>query len=60
VVRALHDACKAALFDPANAAVRAQFDMPLEYYDTEDYRSFIVRRAQYEKAMAERLKLRID
>ena len=60
VVRVLHDACKAALFDPANATVRAQFDMPLEYYDTEDYRSFIARRAQYEKAMAERLKLRID
>ncbi|MBL6455985.1 tripartite tricarboxylate transporter substrate binding protein [Belnapia sp. T6] len=60
VVRVLHDACKAALFDPANVAVRAQFDMPLEYYDTEDYRSFITRRAQYEKAMAERLKLRID
>ena len=60
VVRVLHDACKAALLDPANAAVRAQFDMPLEYYDTEDYRSFILRRARYEKAMAERLRLRID
>jgi tripartite-type tricarboxylate transporter receptor subunit TctC len=60
VVRVLHDACKAALFDPANTSVRAQFDMPLEYYDTEEYRSFILRRAAYEKAMAERLKLRID
>ena len=60
VVRVLHDACKAALFDPANTTVRAQFDMPLEYYDTEEYRSFIIRRAAYEKAMAERLKLRID
>ncbi|SDB30119.1 tripartite tricarboxylate transporter substrate binding protein [Belnapia rosea] len=60
IVRVLHDACKAALFDPANATVRAQFDMPLEYYDTEDYRSFIARRAEYEKTMAQRLKLRID
>jgi hypothetical protein len=34
--------------------------MPLEYYDTEEYRSFTIRRAAYEKAMAERLKLRID
>jgi tripartite-type tricarboxylate transporter receptor subunit TctC len=60
VVRVLHDALKAALFDPANAAVRAQFDMPLEYYDTEAYRSFIARRADYEKSMAQRLNLRID
>jgi tripartite-type tricarboxylate transporter receptor subunit TctC len=60
VVRVLHDALKAALFDPANAAVRAQFDMPLEYYDTEAYRSFIARRADYEKTMAQRLNLRID
>lgn len=55
VVRVLHDACKAALFDPANVAVRAQFDMPLEYYDTEDYLRFIARRAEYEKGMAKRL-----
>jgi tripartite-type tricarboxylate transporter receptor subunit TctC len=60
VVRVLHDALKAALFDPANTRVRAQFDMPLEYYDTEGYRSFIARRAEYEKTMAERLNLRID
>lgn len=60
VVRILHDALKAALFDPANARVREQFDMPLEYYDTEAYRGFVARRAQYEKTMAERLNLRID
>lgn len=58
VVRVLHDAAKAALFDPASAAVRAH--MPLGCYDTEDYRSFIVRRAEYEKAMAQRLNLRIN
>ncbi|MCB4821962.1 tripartite tricarboxylate transporter substrate binding protein [Roseicella aerolata] len=60
VVRVLHDALKAALFDPANERVREQFDMPLEYYDTAAYRDFVARRAQYEKAMAERLNLRID
>jgi tripartite-type tricarboxylate transporter receptor subunit TctC len=60
VVRVLHDALKTALFDPANARVRAQFDMPLEYYDSEAYRGFIARRADYEKAMAKRLNLRID
>ncbi|MBX6745872.1 MAG: tripartite tricarboxylate transporter substrate binding protein [Acetobacteraceae bacterium] len=60
VVKILHDALKAALFDPANAQVRANFDMPLEYYDTEAYREFIARRAEYEKTMAQRLNLRID
>jgi hypothetical protein len=55
VVKVLHDAFKEALFDPANAAVRANFDMPLEYYGTEDYRDFVVRRAEYERAMAQRL-----
>jgi tripartite-type tricarboxylate transporter receptor subunit TctC len=60
VVKALHDALKEALFDPANTAVRAQFDMPLEYYNTEDYRAFVARRAEYERAMAQRLNLRID
>ena len=60
VVKVLHDAFKAGLMDPANAAVRAQFDMPLEYHDTEGYRAFVARRAAYEKAMAERLNLRID
>lgn len=60
IVRVLHDALKEALFDPANAAVRANFDMPLEYYDTEDYRAFVARRAEYERSMAQRLSLRID
>ncbi len=60
VVEALHDALKEALFDPANAAVRAQFDMPLEYYSTADYRGFVQRRAEYERSMAQRLNLRID
>ncbi len=60
MVRILHDALKEALFDPANAAIRANFDMPLEYYDTEQYRDFIARRAEYERRMAERLNLRID
>ncbi|MDB5375073.1 MAG: Tripartite-type tricarboxylate transporter, receptor component TctC [Belnapia sp.] len=47
VIRVLHDALQAAPFDPANAAVRAQFAMPSEYEDTEDHRSSIARRAAY-------------
>lgn len=60
VVRVLHDALKEALFSPENSRVREQFDMPLEYYDTAAYLDFVTRRAAYEKAMAERLNLRID
>jgi len=60
VVRALHDALKAALFSPANEAVRKQFDMPLEYYDTAAYQDFVARRAAYEQRMAQQLNLRID
>jgi tripartite-type tricarboxylate transporter receptor subunit TctC len=60
VVRVLHDAMKQALFSPANTAVRGQFDMPLEYYDTAAYQDFIARRAVYEQDMARKLNLRID
>ncbi len=60
VVRLLHDAFHAALMDPANAAVRANFDMPLEYYPSAEYRQFIARRAEYEQGMARKLNLRID
>lgn len=60
VVRVLHDVLKAALFSPANTAVRGQFDMPEEYLDTESYADFIAQRAAYEQRMVQRLNLRID
>jgi tripartite-type tricarboxylate transporter receptor subunit TctC len=60
VVKVLHDSMKDALFSEANTRVRAQFDMPLEYYDTAAYQEFVARRAEYERAMAQRLNLRID
>lgn len=60
VVRVLHDALKAALFTPENERVRGNFDMPLEYRDTADYRAWVAERAVFEREMAERLKLRID
>lgn len=60
VVATLHDACREALFTPENTRVREQFDMPLEYYNTADYRDFVARRAEFERGMAERLNLRID
>lgn len=60
VVRVLHDAFRQALFDPANARVRAQFDMPAVYYDPEDYRTVTLQQAEYERKLVQRLGLRID
>jgi tripartite-type tricarboxylate transporter receptor subunit TctC len=60
VVRVLHDACKTALFDPENVRIRGQFDMPLVYRNTEDYRAFLTQRVEYEKAMVKRLNLSLD
>ena len=60
VVRALHDAFKAALFSPANTAVRGQFDMPEQYLDSRDYADFIAQRAGYERAMVQRLGIKLD
>jgi tripartite-type tricarboxylate transporter receptor subunit TctC len=60
VVRALHDTFKAALFSPANTAVRGQFDMTEEYLDSRQYAEFIAQRAEYERAMVRRLGLKLD
>ncbi|MFX8512236.1 hypothetical protein ABTM04_20215, partial [Acinetobacter baumannii] len=60
VVRVLHDAFKEALFDPAAARVRAQFDMPIVYLDSAAYREETLRQAEYEKALVQRLGLRIE
>jgi tripartite-type tricarboxylate transporter receptor subunit TctC len=60
VTAVLHDAFKRALFDPGNVAARARFDMPLAYLDTAAYLEFARERAAYEKAMVQRLNLRLD
>jgi tripartite-type tricarboxylate transporter receptor subunit TctC len=60
VVRVLHDAFKAALLSPANAAVRDQFDMPEQYLDSAQYTDFIARRAEYEREVVRRLGIRLD
>ncbi len=60
VVRVLHDAFKAALFDPENKRIRGQFDMPLVYRDTAAYRDFVAQRVDYEKTMVKRLNLTLD
>jgi tripartite-type tricarboxylate transporter receptor subunit TctC len=60
VVRVLHDAFHKALMSPGNTAVRDQFDMPLQYLDSEGYADFIARRAEYEREMVRRLDIRLD
>ena len=60
VVQVLHDAFKAALFSPANTAARGRFDMPEQYLEGEGYADFIARHAEYERAMVQRLGLKLD
>ncbi|WP_135467673.1 tripartite tricarboxylate transporter substrate binding protein [Crenalkalicoccus roseus] len=60
VVRILHDAFKEALFHPENERVRAQFDMPAAYHDSDAYREVTLRQAAYEREMVQRLGLRLD
>ena len=60
IVRILHDAMKEALMSRENTEVRARFDMPLVYQDTQTYRAFIAERVEYEKAMVRRLGLTLD
>jgi tripartite-type tricarboxylate transporter receptor subunit TctC len=60
VVKTLHDAVKAALFDPTHLAVLERYDMLPAYLSGEDYAAFA--RRQYEEAgvMIRRLGLRIN
>jgi tripartite-type tricarboxylate transporter receptor subunit TctC len=60
IVRILHDAMRDALMTPENAEVRARFDMPLVYLDTQAYRAFVAERVEYEKAMVRRLNITLD
>ena len=60
VVRVLHDTLKAGLMSAENTRVRAQFDMPVNYLDTEQYQDFILRRAVYEREIVTRLGIRMD
>jgi tripartite-type tricarboxylate transporter receptor subunit TctC len=60
VVRVLHDGFKAALFDPANERVRGQFDMPAVYMDGAAYREEVLRVAEYERGVVQRIGLRLE
>ncbi len=60
VVRALHDAFKAALYDPAHAEVLARYDMPLIYKSSADYTSYVGQVMEEEGTMIRRLNLRMN
>jgi tripartite-type tricarboxylate transporter receptor subunit TctC len=60
VVRVLHDAFKAALYDPAHAEVLARYDMPLIYKNSADYTSYVGQIMEEEGTMIRRLNLRMN
>ncbi|TCH96368.1 tripartite tricarboxylate transporter substrate binding protein [Roseococcus sp. SYP-B2431] len=60
VVKVLHDVMRDALMSPENTRVRAQFDMPINYLNTEQYQDFILRRAAYEREIVTRLGIRME
>ncbi|MDN3568019.1 tripartite tricarboxylate transporter substrate binding protein [Paeniroseomonas aquatica] len=60
LVRAIHDGFKAALEDPAHLAVLERFDMPVMYKNTEDYRAFVRQQIEEDRAMIQKLGLKIN
>ena len=59
VMRVLHDAFRAALFDPAHDAVLDRLDMPVMYKNTADYTAFVRQQFEEDKAMIQKLGLRL-
>ena len=60
VVRALHDLLKAALEEPAHLAVLERLDMPVMYLGSEEYTAFVRRQMAEERALIDRLGLKIN
>ncbi|MCX7932305.1 MAG: tripartite tricarboxylate transporter substrate binding protein [Rhodovarius sp.] len=58
VVGILHDAFKAALFDPAHLAVLRRFDMPVRYLDPEAYAASVIEENEREIETVRELNLR--
>jgi tripartite-type tricarboxylate transporter receptor subunit TctC len=59
VVRALHDAFKEALSDPAHLAVLGKFDMPVMYKGPADYTAFARQQFEEDSQMIRKLGLRL-
>ena len=59
IVANLHNAFRAALHDPAHSAVRARFDMPLRYLDSEGYANSVIEANRVEIETVRELGLRL-
>ena len=57
VVRKLHDAFRAALFDPRHLGELAKYDMDAEYLDTAQYGRFVQEVSARERLLLARLGL---
>jgi tripartite-type tricarboxylate transporter receptor subunit TctC len=60
VVRILHDAFKEALFDPAHLAVLERYDMVPVYLGPAGYAAFARKQYEEDRAMIQRLGLKLD
>lgn len=60
VVAKLHDAFKAALFDPVHLAVLARYDMPVRYLGTKDYALAARQQNEEERRTVRELGLRME
>ncbi|MBK1659773.1 tripartite tricarboxylate transporter substrate binding protein [Paracraurococcus ruber] len=60
LVRAIHDMFKDALNAPAHLAVLDRFDMPVMYKGPEEYRDFVRRQVAEDRAMIQRLGLKLN
>ncbi|TCZ64356.1 tripartite tricarboxylate transporter substrate binding protein [Roseicella aquatilis] len=60
VVRRIHDIFKEALHDPAHLTVLDRFDMPVMYKGPEDYLAFVRQQVAEDRAMIEKLGLKMN
>ncbi len=60
VVRVLHDAFREALTDPSHVAVLERFDMQPNYKDSATYTAFVRRTMDEERALIQRLGIRLS
>jgi tripartite-type tricarboxylate transporter receptor subunit TctC len=60
VVKVLHDAFKAALYDPVHLAALQRFDMPVLYMTGEDFQAWVAQRIPVERDLIKRLNITFE
>jgi tripartite-type tricarboxylate transporter receptor subunit TctC len=60
VVKVLHDAFKAALYDPAHLAALERFDLPVLYMPGEEFQRWVAARIPVERELVRRLGISFD